>query len=220
MKIVSISVGLPRRVLDHDREVMTSIFKSPVGGPIMLRRLNLDGDRQSDLNVHGGKNKAVYAYPSEHYQYWREQLPETDLIWGNFGENLTTEGLREQDACIGDLYRIGAATVKVTQPRMPCFKLGIRFGREDMVKRFLASGRSGIYFAVIEEGAVNAGDVIEKIEAAPDAISIADINRAYVYSRDNIDLVRRIVRSQILPRGLHQDFVDELALIESQASAV
>ena len=220
MKIVSISVGLPRRVLDHDREVMTSIFKSPVGGPIMLRRLNLDGDRQSDLNVHGGKNKAVYAYPSEHYQYWREQLPEADLIWGNFGENLTTEGLREQDACIGDLYRIGAATVKVTQPRMPCFKLGIRFGREDMVKRFLASGRSGIYFAVIEEGAVNAGDVIEKIEAAPDAISIADINRAYVYSRDNIDLVRRIVRSQILPRGLHQDFVDELALIESQASAV
>lgn len=220
MKIISINVGLPRRVLDRDREVMTGIFKSPVAGPIMLRRLNLDGDRQADLNVHGGKNKAVYAYPFEHYEYWREQLLETDLTWGNFGENLTTQGLREQDACIGDLYKIGEATVRVTQPRMPCFKLGIRFGRDDMVKRFLASGRSGIYFAVVEEGLVNGGDAIEKMQAAPDNLSIADINRAYVHSRENIELVRRIVDSQILPSGLHQDFVDELALIDGQASPV
>jgi MOSC domain-containing protein YiiM len=157
MKIVSLNVGLPRRVLDHDREVTTSIFKSPVPGPAVLRRLNLDGDRQSDLNVHGGKNKAVYAYASEHYDYWHDQLPEADLTWGNFGENLTTEGLREQDASIGDVYRMGGALVKVTQPRMPCYKLGIRFGRDDMVKRFLASGRSGIYFSVVEEGLVYFG---------------------------------------------------------------
>jgi MOSC domain-containing protein YiiM len=214
MKIISLNVGLPRRLMHHDREVTTSIFKSAVPGPLMLRRINLDGDRQSDLRVHGGKNKAVYAYACEHYDHWREQLPEADLTWGNFGENLTTEGLREQDACIGDLYRIGAATVKVTQPRMPCYKLGIRFGRDDMVKRFLASGRSGIYFSVVEEGLVNVGDLIEKISAQPDGISVADINRAYAYSRANADLVRRIVSAQILPRGLHQDFVDELALIE------
>lgn len=215
MKVISVNVGLPRRVMHRDREVTTSIFKSPVAGAVMLRRLNLDGDRQSDLNVHGGKNKAVYAYPSEHYDYWREQLPETELVWANFGENLTTKGLLEQEACIGDIYRIGTATVKVTQPRMPCYKLGIRFGRDDMVKRFLASGRSGVYFSVAEEGLVNVGCAIEKISSAPDGISISDVNRAYAYSRDNVELVRRIVNAQILPHGLHQDFVDELALIDS-----
>jgi len=211
MKIISLNVGLPRRVLYHDREVTTGIFKSPVDGPRMLYRLNLDGDRQADLEVHGGRNKAVYAYPSEHYSYWAEQLPDVDFTWGYFGENLTTEGLGEQDALVGDLYRIGQAVVKVTQPRIPCYKLGIRFGRPEMVKRFLASGRSGIYFSVVEQGFVNIGDAIEKISTQPEGISIADINRAYVHSRDNIALVRRIVSAQILPGGLHQDFADALA---------
>ena len=214
MKIISLNVGLPRRVPFQDREVMTSIFKSAVAGPLMLRRLNLDGDRQSDLEVHGGKNKAVYAYASEHYDYWREQLPDVDFTWGNFGENLTTEGLREQDACIGDIYRIGEATVKVTQPRLPCFKLGIRFGSADMVKRFLASGRSGIYFYVVEEGLVNVGDAIEKISAVPNGISIWDVNRAYAHTSDNLELARRIVDAQILPRGLHDDFVETLAALD------
>ena len=214
MKIISVNLGLPRRVLHHDREVITSIFKSPVTDPVMLRFLNLEGDRQSDLRVHGGRNKALYAYPFEHYDYWRDQLPEADLSWGNFGENLTTEGLHEQDTLIGDVYRVGAATVKVTQPRMPCYKLGIRFGRDDMLKRFLASGRSGIYFSVVQEGLVDRGDVIEKISSAPEGISIADVTRAYAYSRENVELVRRIVGAQILPRSLHQDFVDQLAQIE------
>jgi len=214
MKIISVNLGLPRRVLHHDREVITSIFKSPVTDPVMLRFLNLEGDRQSDLRVHGGRNKALYAYPFEHYDYWRDQLPEADLSWGNFGENLTTEGLHEQDTLIGDVYRVGAATVKVTQPRMPCYKLGIRFGRDDMLKRFLASGRSGIYFSVVQEGLVDRGDVIEKISSAPEGISIADVTRAYAYSRENVELVRRIVSAQVLPRGLHQDFLDELALID------
>ncbi|HXX71499.1 MAG TPA: MOSC domain-containing protein [Candidatus Acidoferrum sp.] len=214
MKILSLNVGLPRRVLFHDREVMTAIFKSPVDGPLMLYRLNLNGDRQADLEVHGGTNKAVYAYASEHYAYWRQQLPEVDFAWGHFGENMTTEGLREEDALIGDVYRIGQAVVKVTQPRMPCYKLGIRFGRDDMVKRFLASGRSGVYFSVVEQGLVNCGDAIEKIGTQPNSISIQDVNRAYANSRDNVELVRRIVSARILPRGLHQDFVDELARID------
>ena len=214
MKIISLNVGVPRRVLDHDREVMTGIFKFPVEGARMLYRLNLNGDRQADLEVHGGRNKAVYAYASEHYSYWREQLPDVDFTWGHFGENMTTEGLCEQDALIGDVYRVGQAIVKVTQPRLPCYKLGIRFGREDMVKRFLASGRSGIYFSVVEEGLVSGGDTMERISSAPDGISIADINRAYAHTRDNVELVRRIVSAQILPRGLQQGFADALAEIE------
>jgi len=214
VKIISLNVGLPRSVPYMDGEVKTAIFKSPVAGPLLLRRLNLDGDLQADLQVHGGRNKAVYAYPSEHYDYWREQLPDVGFAWGNFGENLTTEGLREQDASVGDLYRIGEATVKVTQPRLPCFKLGIRFGSADMVKRFLASGRSGIYFYVVEEGLVNVGDAIEKISAVPNGISIWDVNRAYAHTSDNIELARRIVGAQILPRGLHDDFVETLAALD------
>jgi MOSC domain-containing protein YiiM len=214
MRVLSLNVGLPRRVLHHDREVMTGIFKSPVEGPRMLYRLNLDGDRQADLAVHGGTNKAVYAYPSEHYSFWRQQLPEIDFTWGQFGENLTTEGLREEDTFVGDVYRLGQAVVKVTQPRMPCYKLGIRFGRDDMVKRFLASGRSGIYFSVLEQGLVDVGDTLERISGPRNGISIADINRAYAQSRDNVELVRRIVSAQVLPRGLHQDFVDTLAEID------
>lgn len=214
MKIISLNVGLPRRVPYYDREVMTGIFKSPVDGPRMLYRLNLDGDRQADLEVHGGTNKALYAYASEHYAYWRQQLPEVDFSWGHFGENVTTEGLWEQDALIGDVYRMGQAVVKVTQPRMPCYKLGIRFGREDMVKRFLAGGRSGIYFSVVEQGLVNRGDTIEKISAQTDGISIRDVSRAYAHSRENLELVRRIVDARILPHGLHQDFVNELARID------
>jgi len=215
VKILSLNVGLPRRVLSRDREVMTAIFKSPVDGPLMLYRLNLNGDRQADLEVHGGTNKALYAYASEHYAYWRQQLPEVDFTWGHFGENVTTEGLREEDALIGDVFRMGQAVVKVTQPRMPCYKLGIRFGRDDMVKRFLASGRSGIYFSVVEQGLVNQGDAIEKISTQPDSISIRDVNRAYANARDNLELVRRIVSAHILPPGLHQDFVEELARIDS-----
>jgi len=211
MKIVSLNVGLPRTVLDHGREVTTGIFKAAVPGPLLLRRLNLDGDHQADLENHGGRNKAVYAYASEHYEFWRKQFPEMDLPWGMFGENLTTEGLTEEGACIGDHFRIGEAIVKVTQPRIPCYKLGIRFGRPDIVKRFLASRRSGIYFCVVEEGLVNTGDTIERIREDEHRISIADVNRAYVNARDNLALVQRIVSLEILPRGLHDEFAEELA---------
>ena len=210
MKIISLNVGLPRALRVRDREVTTGIFKSPAADPLMLRRLNLDGDRQADLVNHGGRNKAVYAYPSEHYEFWRRELPGMDLPWGIFGENLTIEGLSEEDACIGDHFRIGEAVVAVSQPRIPCYKLGIRFGRDDIVKRFLASGRSGIYFSVVEEGLVKAGDAIERIHRNEHGISVAEINRAYVHCRENIPLLRRIVKAEILPSGLHGDFVDQL----------
>lgn len=215
MKIISLNVGQPRRVLHNGNEVITGIFKSPVPGPLMLRRLNLDGDRQADLENHGGKNKAVYAYPAEHYEFWRRELPEMELPWSMFGENLTTEGLTEADACIGDQFRIGEAVIKVAQPRIPCYKLGIRFGRDDIVKRFFASRRSGIYFSVVEEGFVHLGDSIELVQRDENRISIADVNRAYADSRDNTDLLRRIVSAEILPSGLQHDLQEELALISS-----
>ena len=140
MKIISLNVGLPRKLHYGQMEVTTSIFKSPVRGPRLLRRMNLDGDLQSDFSVHGGKNKAVYAYASEHYDYWRKELPKVDFTWGMFGENFTTEGLLEENAFIGDQFRLGGATVKVDSAAQPCFKLAIRFARPDMVKRFLRAG--------------------------------------------------------------------------------
>src|SRR6266478_2351379 len=158
MKVVSVNLGLPRTVQWKGKAVSTGIFKEPVSGRVALRSLDFDGDRQADLSVHGGPSKAVYVYPAEHYAYWRQELPDMTLPWGMFGENLTTEGLQEDTLQIGDRFRIGSTEVVVTQPRMPCFKLGLRFGRDDMVKRFLASFRTGFYFSVAAEGEVAAGD--------------------------------------------------------------
>src|SRR5712691_7209078 len=158
MKLSSINVGLPRDVDWRGKRIRTSIFKALVSGPVRVTTLNLEGDQQSDLSVHGGRDKAVYAYPSEHYAFWREELPGTDLPWGAFGENFTTEGMLEDTVRIGDRLRVGAAEFVVTQPRMPCFKLGVRFDRPDMVRRFQHSGRTGFYLAVLREGEVAAGD--------------------------------------------------------------
>src|SRR5207249_8993250 len=142
MKLISVNVGLPRVMMSNSDPVSTGIFKEPVAGRVMLRTLNLDGDRQADLSVHGGPSKAVYVYPSEHYAYWKGELPEKDLPWGMFGENFSTAGLLESEINIGDKFHIGSADVMVTEPRMPCYKLGIRFGRTDIIKRFLVSERS------------------------------------------------------------------------------
>src|ERR1044072_7317644 len=157
MKIISLNVGLPREIVYKDRRIVTGIFKEPVEGRIRARKLNLDGDRQADLKVHGGPEKAVYVYPSEHYDFWKSELPDMDLPWGMFGENFTTTGLLETEVHIGDRFRIGTAELMVTQPRMPCYKLGIRFGRDDIIKRFLASERTGFYSSVLKEGEVGAG---------------------------------------------------------------
>ena len=156
VKLVSVNVGLPREIEWKGKIVRTSIFKAPLSGPVRVAKLNLEGDQQSDLTVHGGIDKAVYAYPSEHYPFWQGELPDMDLPWGVFGENFTTKGLLEDAVHIGDRFRAGSAELVVTQPRMPCFKLGIRFNRPDMVKRFLESGRTGFYFAVLKEGEVKA----------------------------------------------------------------
>ena len=179
MKIVSLNAGVPRTVLYKGRTVKTAIFKAPVTGTARIRRHNLDGDAQADLDVHGGPSKAVYGYPSEHYDFWRSELAGLDLPWGMFGENLTTEGLSEEALGVGDTFRVGTAVLRVTEPRVPCFKLALRFDREDMVKRFLQSGRSGFYFAVVEEGDVAAGAPVEKVARDPEGISIADLARLY-----------------------------------------
>jgi MOSC domain-containing protein YiiM len=196
-RVLSVNVGTPKQIPSGKASVLTSIFKSPVEGRVDVRRHNIAGDRQSDLTVHGGPNKAVYCYPGEHYSYWKEQLPELDLSFGMFGENLTTEGITEEAVCVGDQFRVGSALLQVTQPRMPCFKLGIRFGRADMVKRFWQSGRSGIYFSVLEEGDVAAGDLIEKTAQGREEISVADVVRLYRGDETNAELLGRALRAPL-----------------------
>ena len=190
--------------------VSTGIFKEPVAGRVMLRTLNLDGDRQADLSVHGGPSKAVYVYPSEHYDYWKQELPEMKLPWGMFGENFTTTGPFESELNIGDKFRVGSAVVMVTEPRMPCYKLGIRFSRSDMIKRFLASERTGFYFAVLQEGEVGVGDQIELIEGSKRRVRVSDITRLYTREKHNIGLLRRAIEVEALPESWRNYFQHRL----------
>jgi MOSC domain-containing protein YiiM len=215
MKIVSVNVGLPREVKWQNKVVTTGIFKEPVDGPVMMRTLNLDGDGQADLTVHGGASKAVYAYPSEHYGYWRRELPGVDLTWGMFGENFTTEGLLEEALYIGDKFRIGETEVMVTEPRMPCYKLGIKFGRADIIKRFLASRRTGFYFAVVREGMVGAGDAAELIGREQHKISVADITRLYAFEKNDLKSLHRTIEVEALPENWKGYFRHQL---DKQAS--
>jgi MOSC domain-containing protein YiiM len=201
MKLVSINVGLPREIAWRGKLVTTGIFKQPITGPVMVRTLNADGDQQADLSVHGGIDKAIYAYPAEHYEYWCGELPGVDLPWGMFGENFTIDGLRDDSVYIGDRYRIGEVELAVTQPRLPCYKLGIRFGRADMVKKFLASRRTGFYFAVIKEGIVTAGDPIEFIGRDQQEISVADITRVYAFEKDDLGTIQQAMSVEALPES-------------------
>jgi MOSC domain-containing protein YiiM len=198
MRVRSVNVGGPRQVMAGNQAVLTSIFKSAVAGRVAVRQHNIEGDRQSDLTVHGGPYKAVYCYPHEHYDFWREQLPDAEELQpGAFGENLTTEGLTEETVWIGDQYRVGSSLLQVTQPRMPCYKLGIRFARADMVKRFWQSGRSGIYFAVIEEGDVAGGDPIERTTRGAEEISVASVVRLYSGDESSEELLGRALRAPL-----------------------
>jgi MOSC domain-containing protein YiiM len=207
MKILSVNVGLPRDVLFRGEVITTGIFKEPVQGRVRLLKLNLDGDKQADLTVHGGPDKAIYAYPSEHYEYWRHQFPSTTLSYGMFGENLTTEGLMEDMVNIGDQFQIGnSAKVIATQPRMPCYKLGVKFGRMDIIKRFLASGRPGIYFKVLREGEIGAADEIQLISKEKNNVTVKDIVRLYVDDRKDIGTMQRAVRIEALPEGWKDHF--------------
>jgi len=219
VEIISVNVGKPREVGWRDELVRTSIFKEAVEGSVAVRRLNLDGDEQSDLSVHGGPNKAVYAYRSEHYDFWRTELPDAELSWGSFGENLTVSGLPAEDAIfVGDRLRAGSALFAVTQPRLPCFKLSIRFGRADMVKRFLASGRTGFYLSVIEEGVVAAGDLIEIVSRDPGRVSVADITRLYAHDRADLETMRRAAALDALPEEWRLWFRERIGAAEGASA--
>ena len=201
MRTVSVNVGLPQEVVWKGIAVETAIFKEPIAGAVRIGQLNLAGDQQADVTVHGGAEKAVYAYPVEHYEYWRRQLPNAVLSWGAFGENLTTEGLGEETLCIGDLLSVGSAILQVTQPRMPCYKLELRFNRDDMIKRFLVSGRSGFYFSVIEPGDVGAESKIEILNRDPEGVTVSDILRLYLGQTRDPELLLRATNVASLPEN-------------------
>jgi MOSC domain-containing protein YiiM len=202
MQVVSVNVGLPRTIIRGDQEIVTGIFKSAVHGPVVVRKLNLDGDRQADLRVHGGANKAVYAYPAEHYPFWGSVYPEMELPWGSLGENLTTVGMHESLIHIGDQFRVGTAVLQVAQPRMPCFKLAAKFDDDEIIATFITSGRSGFYFSVVEEGQLQAGDHIELVHRDPVALSIADALQ--LYDEPSPEILERALRTETLPPGLRR----------------
>jgi MOSC domain-containing protein YiiM len=211
VKLISLNVARPRLTLYKGASINTGIFKKPVSGRIALRTLNLDGDQQADLSVHGGPFKAVYAYPSEHYGFWRQELPAMELPWGTFGENFTTESLSEDELHVGDRFRIGSAVLMVRQPRMPCYKLAARFQRDDMIERFLVSGRSGFYFSVEQEGEVAKADSFELISQNRDAITIAEMNRLFVHERYNRSLLQKAIATAALPESWREYFLPRLS---------
>src|SRR4030095_1906873 len=215
MKLISVNVGLPRIVMSNGEPVSTGIFKAPISGRVKLRTLNLDGDRQADLSVHGGPNKAVYGYPSEHYEFWKKELPEMALPWGMFGENFTTEGLFESGLNIGDKFRIGTAVVMVTEPRLPCYKLGLKFGRSAIIRRFLASERTGFYFAVLQEGELGVGDQFEVMQKNEDGVRVSDITRLFVRDKHNVELLRRAIEVEALPESWRDHFRNQLQKLKA-----
>jgi MOSC domain-containing protein YiiM len=198
MRLLSVNVSLPKDVPYRGQTVSTGIFKEHVDGRVMLRMLNLEGDRQADRTVHGGINKAVYAYPYEHYEYWSRELGRTDFAYGQFGENFTVSGMMEDAVRIGDVFRVGSALVEVTQPRSPCYKLGIRMGMESFPKTFLSSGRTGFYMKVLVEGDVGAGDMFERAAGDDDGLSVQDIWRLAVQDRQNLEGARKALRLSTL----------------------
>jgi MOSC domain-containing protein YiiM len=212
VKLISLNVGRPHLMVYKGVTINTGIFKKPVSGRIALRTLNLDGDRQADLSVHGGPYKAVYAYPSEHYTYWRKELPEANLPWGALGENFTTEGLREEELHIGDRFRVGSSVLVVRQPRMPCYKLAAKFQRDDMIERFLHSGRSGFYFSVEQEGEVGDGDSFELISQDREGVTIAEMNRLFFREKYDRNLLQKAIATSALPPDWRDYFVPRLNL--------
>jgi MOSC domain-containing protein YiiM len=215
VKVLSVNVGMPRDALWRGETVRTGIFKEPVAGRVALRAHNLDGDAQADLSVHGGVDKAVYGYPFEHYAFWAEWLGAAELPFGAFGENLTTEGLLESDARIGDRFRIGSALLEVSQPRIPCHKLALRHARADLPKHFLASGRSGIYFRVIEPGEVGQGDAIERVATDPRGLTVADV-QSLARARGDAALLRRAAAHPALAEVWRAELAARLRKLEER----
>ena len=213
MKVLSVNTGLPRNVTWHGTTVSTGIFKRPVNKRVALRKLNLDGDGQADLTVHGGEYKAVYCYPLEHYDFWKIELPGRELPMGVFGENFTLDSSPEESVHLGDRFSVGSAEVVVTQPRLPCYKLGIRFDSDDMVKRFFNSGRTGFYLAVAREGEVSAGDEMTVIGRDPNRVPVSEITRLFAakeYSDADVAWVRRALGVGALPESWKEYFRERL----------
>ena len=210
MKVISVNVGLPTEVKFGEEIVTTSIFKNPVKHRVKLNKLNLDGDKQSDLTVHGGIDKAVYAYPSEHYEFWKKEIVDYIYSWGNFGENLTTVGLFEDKVNVGDQFQIGTTKLIATQPRMPCYKLGVRFGRMDIIRRFMTSERSGIYFKVAQEGEIGEDDKIELVKSEKNNVTIHDIVRLQTSKSKDKELMYRAIKIKDLPDNWHNYFKDKI----------
>ncbi len=214
-RLISVNVALPRDVEWKGRTVTTGIFKEPVDGRVTVQPMNVDGDRQADLSVHGGPSKAVYVYPAEHYAYWRDELDGMDLPWGMFGENFTTEGLLEDTVRIGDRFSIGTTTVQVTEPRVPCYKLAVRFERVDIVRLFVQAGRTGFYLRVLEEGFVEAGDPIELLRQDPGEVTVADITRLHKGPEaENAALIRQAISVAALGESWREYFQHQLKKIE------
>ena len=213
MKILSINVGQPKEVFHEDRKIRTAIFKVPVEGKVRVNALNLAGDQQADLSVHGGPGKAIYVYPAEHYDFWRKELPDVDFPWGSFGENLSTEGLLEKDLNVGDRLCVGSVEQAVTEPCLPCYKLGVKSNRDDMVRRFLKSRRTGFYCAVLREGEIEAGNTIHYLSRDEARVTIADIIRLYAFEKPDLAGMRRAAELKALPeswRGYFRERVEKL----------
>jgi MOSC domain-containing protein YiiM len=213
MKILSVNVGLPREIFLEGRSIRTGIFKVPVEGRVRVAALNLAGDKQADLTVHGGPSKAVYAYPSEHYAFWRKELPSVDFTWGSFGENLTTEGLLEKDLNIGDRLCVGSVELVVTEPRLPCYKLGAKFNRDDMVRRFLKSRRTGFYCAVLREGELEANDRVQYLGRGDGGVTVADITRLYAFDKQDLNAMRRAAALEALPESWRSYFRERVKIL-------
>jgi len=201
MKIIAVNVGRPRLLSWQGQTFSTSIFKTLVSGRVMLRRTNLDGDRQADLSVHGGPDKAIYGYPSEHYDYWKNRLGRQELPWGSLGENFTTEGLLESKLSIGDRYRVGSAVIVVKTPRLPCFKLAAKFQSDEIIEEFLKSGFSGFYFSVVEEGEVGAGDEFQFLAGETPTLTVLQAFRLYLPDSSDVELLERGAVVQALPES-------------------
>jgi MOSC domain-containing protein YiiM len=211
MKIVSINVGRPQEIFHEGRMIRTGIFKKPVQGRVRVNALNIEGDEQADLSVHGGASKAIYAYPVEHYEFWRRELPGVEFPCGSFGENVTLEGIVEKQIHVGDRLCAGTVELIATEPRLPCYKLNAKFGREDMVKRFLRSRRTGFYLSVAREGEIAAGDALHVLGRDEHAVSIAEITRLYAFDRNDTEGMRRAASVPALPESWRVYFVERSA---------
>ncbi|MBA2714432.1 MAG: MOSC domain-containing protein [Rubrobacteraceae bacterium] len=211
MKLLSVNVSPPKEVAHGGKTVTTGIFKEPVDGRVMLRTLNLDGDGQADLTGHGGIYKAAYAYSVENYDYWKRELGRTDFTFGQFGENLTVEGMLEDEIHVGDVFRAGGALVEVTQPRVPCYKLGIKMGLRGFEKTFLASRRVGFYLRVLEEGEVGAGDAFDRVRADPGRMTVREICHLLYFDPENLEGASKALRIRALSPGWRRSFEERLA---------